>query len=151
MRVSGNVSDPLRRVLPVRRIAFVALAAVASLALLFTGAAWAPQIDITIINQTPHDEKFVVFQDRPDSFQPHRLRPRVHHKVDPGESFQAGGIEPESCVLVRVVHDAGDPNANCAGNPTPIDVRCDVSSRYACRVHRGEMKDVVVKVVQPGG
>jgi hypothetical protein len=136
----------------VRRIAFVTLASVAALALLFTGAAWAPGTTLTLINKTSHDVKFEVFQPRPDAFQHHRLRRhlRVHHQVDPDESFHAGVIERGSCVLVRVVHDAGDPKAHCDKNPTPLDVRCDVSSPYFCRVHPGESKDVVVKVMQPG-
>jgi hypothetical protein len=132
----------------VRRIAFITLAAVAALVLLFTGAAWAPQsIELTIINESSRDVKIEVFQ-RPDSFQRHRFLSRLHHKVNPDRSFHASGIEPGSCVLVRVVNDPGNANVGCQNNPTPVDVRCEVPMQYSCKVHRRDEKDVVVKIVQ---
>lgn len=126
------------------------LATFAALPLLFTGMAWAPSITIVLVNNTSRDAEFAVFQARPSSFQRHRLVSTLHHEVIPHGSFHASGIEPESCVFVRVAHDRGHPNASCRDNPTPLDVRCDVSSHYSCLVHRGERRDVVVEIVQRG-
>lgn len=133
-----------------RRIAFAVLAGFAALALLFTGVAWAPTISLEIRNQTSHDVEIVVFQPPPSSLRGHRLLSTLHHEVIPHRSFHDSGIEPESCVLVRVAHDREDSNAPCRNNPTPLDVRCDVPSHYACVVHRGEGQEVVVKIDQPG-
>lgn len=131
-----------------RRIAFTTLAAFAALVLLFTGAAWAPVIDLTIRNQSDSPVKFEVFQRAPDSFQRHRFLSRLHHKVSPDESFHANGIEPRSCVQVRVVDEPGGADLGCQNNPTPVDVRCDVPSQHSCKVRRGDEKDVVVTIVQ---
>jgi hypothetical protein len=134
----------------VRRIAYLVLVGSAALALLFTSSAWAPQITLTIRNNSSHDVRIVVFQPNPNSLQRHEVPFRVHHEVDPNESFHASGIRRESCVVVRVARDNGDPNARCQDNHTPLDVRCDVSSQYSCKVHRNEVDDIVVKVGQPG-
>ncbi len=131
-----------------RRIAFVAPAAFAAWALLFTGTAWAPSISLTLVNQSSSDVEFAIFQAPPSSDQSHRLLSTPHHEILPHTSFHDTGIEPESCVLVRVAHDRGDSNAFCRDNRTRLDVRCDVSSHYYCVVHQGEGDHVVVKIDQ---
>lgn len=119
-----------------RRSAFVVLAAFVALPLLFTGMAWAPVRELVVQNNSSQTVTIAIYQ--------------IHQVVTPHRSFHASGIAPESCVLVRVAHDRGAPNAPCRDNPTPLDVRCDVSSHYSCVVHEDKRKDVVVQIVQRG-
>ena len=130
-----------------RRIALLVLGAFAASAFLFAGAAWAPTITLVVHNESSQDVRIVVFQAPPSGIQRHGLPSTLRHEVIPHGSFHATGIEPESCVLVRVAHDSGVANTTCRDNATPLDVRCDVSSHYACAVHRGQGMDVVVKLL----
>jgi hypothetical protein len=134
----------------VRRIATAVLIVCVATGLLLIGTAWGGAYDLTLVNKTPSDVKIEVFQPKPDSFRHYDLR-SVHHQVDPNSSFHAGDLGRGTCVLVRVVNDSADANAKCEGNPTPLDLRCDVPPQYSCEVHSGEIKDaVVIKIVQPG-
>jgi hypothetical protein len=128
----------------VRRIA-TAAAAVA-LFLLPAAAAQAADYTIQIHNQSSHNAEILVYQKTPNALQ---ATERIRERIAPDEFFVSDEIAPDSCVLVRVAHEKGNPDARCKDNDTPVALRCDVSPRYSCKVHAGEVKDLVVNLIQP--
>jgi hypothetical protein len=121
-------------------------AAVAALFLLVAGAAQAAEYTIQIHNQSSQPVEILVFQQRPNTFD---AAENIQERVDPDDFLVSDGIKPNSCVVVRVAHDKGDPDARCRDNRTPVAVRCDVSPRYSCKLHAGEVKDLTVNVIHP--
>lgn len=118
----------------------------ALLLLLATAAQAGTTYTIQIHNQSSQPVEIHVYQQKPNTLD---AAERIQERVDPDDFFVSDEIKPDSCVAVRVSHDEGDPDARCKDNDTPVDVRCDVSARYLCKVHAGEVKDLVVNVVHP--
>jgi hypothetical protein len=127
----------------VRRAAIALLAL--SILLPLAAAQAGTEYTIQIHNQSSQTVDIIVFQKplRYDS------AGRIRERVAPGDYFVRDGIKANSCVVVRVAHDGGADDARCKDNRTPVNLRCDVSDRYSCKVHAGEVKDLVVNVVHP--
>jgi hypothetical protein len=124
-----------------------AIAIVASSMLLLAGAAEAgTTYTIQVHNQSSQPVVVIVFQENPNRYD---RAEKIRHHVAPDDYFVTGGIKPNSCVVVQVAHDDGDDDARCRDNQTPVALRCDVSPRYHCKVHAGEVKDLVVNVTHP--
>jgi hypothetical protein len=125
----------------------VAAALLASSFLLFATAAQAgTEYTIQVHNQSSNPVDVIVFQEKPNLY---GRAERIRERVAPGDYFVRDGIKPNSCVLVRISEDKGGQDARCKDNQTPVALRCDVSSRFACKVHAGEVKDLVVNVIHP--
>jgi hypothetical protein len=115
--------------------------------LLLAGAAQAgTTYTIQIHNQSSEPVVIIVFQERPNRY--HHAE-KIRHHVAPDDYFVSDDIKPDSCVLVRVSGDEGDDDARCKDDHTPVAVLCDVSPRYSCKVHAGEVKDLVLNVTHP--
>jgi hypothetical protein len=124
-----------------------AIALLVSSSLLLAAAAQAgTEYTIQIHNNSSQTVDVIVFQKDPNYF---RRAEKIRHHVAPGDFLVSDGIKPDSCVVIRVAHDNGDDDARCKDNRTPVDLRCDVSDRYLCKVHAGEVKDLVVTVSHP--
>jgi hypothetical protein len=128
----------------VRRVAAAVLAS--SFLLLATAAQARTEYTIQVHNQSSNPVEVLVFQEKPNLY---GRAEKIRERIAPGDYFVRDGIKPNSCVLVRVADDKGDQDARCKENQTPVALRCDVSSRYACKVHAGEVKDLVVNVTHP--
>jgi hypothetical protein len=125
----------------------VASAALAALVLLLAPAALAgTSYTIQVHNQSSHPVEVVVYQQKPDY---RDTAETIRQHIGSGDYFVSDDVKRDSCVLVRVPHDKGDPDARCEGNGTPVMVRCDVSQHYICTIHAGEVKDLVVSVLHP--
>jgi hypothetical protein len=124
-----------------------AIAVLASTMLLLAGAAQAgTTYTIQVHNQSSQPVVVIVFQENPNRYE---QAEKIRHHVAPDDYFVSDGIKPNSCVVVRVSHDDGDDDARCKDNQTPVALRCDLSPRYSCKVHAGEVKDLVVNVIHP--
>jgi hypothetical protein len=125
----------------------VASALLVALVLLLVPAALAgTDYTIQIHNQSSLPVDVVVYQRNPNS---REAAEKIQQHVDPDDFFVSDEVKRDSCVLVRVAHDKGDPDARCEDNATPVMLRCDVSPRYSCTHHAGEVKDLVVNVLHP--
>jgi hypothetical protein len=125
----------------------VASAALAALVLLLAPAALAgTTYTIQVHNQSSNPVEVVVYQQKPEY---RDTTQKIQHRVGSDDFFVSDDVKRDSCVLVRVSHDKGDPDARCQDNATPVMVRCDVSPHYTCTVHAGEVKDLVVNVLHP--
>jgi hypothetical protein len=124
-----------------------ATATLAAFVLLLAPAALAgTDYTIQIHNQSSHPVEVIVFQRDPNS---RDAAEKIQQLVGPDDFFVSDEIKRDSCVLLRVTHDKGDPDARCKDNATPVMVRCDVSPHYSCKLHAGEVKDLVVNVLHP--
>jgi hypothetical protein len=124
-----------------------AIATLAALALLLAPAALAgTTYTIQIHNQSSQSVDVIVFQQKPNF---RDAAEKIQHRVDPDDFFVSDEVKPDSCVLVRIAHDKGDPDARCEDNATSVMLRCDVSRHYSCTHHAGEVKDLVVNVLPP--
>ena len=124
-----------------------ATASLAALVLLLAPSALAgTTYTIQIHNQSSHPVEVIVYQQNPNS---RDASEKIQHRVGPDDFFVSDDVKRDSCVLVSVAHDKGDPDARCEDNATPVMLRCDVSPRYSCTHHAGEVKDLVVNVLPP--
>jgi hypothetical protein len=122
-----------------------AIAILAALALLLAPAALAgTSYTIQIHNNSSQTVDVTVFQQKPNF---RDADAKILGRVDPDDFFVSDDVKRDSCVLVSVAHDKGDPDARCEDNATPVALRCDVSPRYSCTHHAGEVKDLVVNVL----
>jgi hypothetical protein len=125
----------------------VATATLAALVMVLAPAALAgTTYTIQIHNQSSHPVDVIVFQHNPNS---RDAAEKIQQRVGPDDFFVSDEVKRDSCVLVRVARDKGDPDARCEDNATPVMLRCDVSPHYSCTHHAGEVKDLVVNVLHP--
>jgi len=120
----------------VRRIALVALATVF---LLVPAASAQHTSTVQVHNRSTHDLMIVAEVGHSET----------HHKLFPHGYLVLNDVRDNSCVRIHLAHSL-EHFDHCRPTPSPVDLACNLPpDRFACLLHPGAEKELVVTVDQP--